>query len=580
MIITITKRQAEQIGVDSFKEWGFDRKTFYWGDSKGIIHIKTLSEESLVRLETLLTKHENVYGVKTHLRDLTTWHMALDTIDEGKIKVASVKAFEMLLTAFMLKVPGQRVYCPHTEGDGGYHAYHLDGIEYHPPVHHKATRDNPAWTTPDYVDYDLHYETYEGKASTSHSYHKEDVRGKTIAEILTHDDVFPETPELRADYLKETERFQKIFLAIGRQYIANGSAVDLTVNNDDDDNNRWWRRSRSQAIVELPLNSRVVVDVTSESKDGAALASNNHKTNNTCTVKGFWKTTKKDLIFDEDDDTEPESKEEAKIDPVEIPIHPYLVVFHLSKHMRLRVHAVQLNRYKYDTKLIDKLVIDDTRKALVKMLIRYRDSKYADVIGSKSGGAIVMLCGAPGTGKTLTAEVFAEHEKRALYSVQCAQLGVTPEALETELLKVLTRAARWNAVLLLDEADVYVHKRGTDIQQNALVGVFLRVLEYTDALMFMTTNRAKDIDDAIASRCTARLTYQVPTFDEQVKIWRVLSATAEVEMGDEAIRAVAKKHSELSGRDVKNLIKLAMLVSKDKPITEEMIDFVKQFKPT
>jgi len=283
----------------------------------------------------------------------------------------------------------------------------------------------------------------------------------------------------------------------------------------------------------------------------------------------FWKT-RSEFVGDDDDD--------IQVGAVEVLIHPLVMVFHLSKHLRCTTHVSNLKRYKYDKKMIGKLVIDDTRKALVKVLIAHRTSKYQDIISSKSGGAIVMLCGSPGTGKTLTAEVFAESEERALYSVQCSQLGVTPEELETELMKVLTRAQRWNAVLLLDEADVYVHKRGKDIIQNAMVGVFLRVLEYHNAIMFLTTNRAKDIDDAVASRCTAKLVYENPSTAELTRIWRVLVDTANAKMSDEQIAKVVAAHGELSGRDVKNLLKLAMLVSEEE-ITAKTITFVKQFKP-
>ena len=103
--------------------------------------------------------------------------------------------------------------------------------------------------------------------------------------------------------------------------------------------------------------------------------------------------------------------------------------------------------------------------------------------------------------------------QRPLYSVQCSQLGLEPADLERELLKIFTRAARWNAILLLDEADVYIHRRGSDIQQNAIVGVFLRVLEYYSGVMFLTTNRAELVDDAIASRCLARIDYQSVTLE-------------------------------------------------------------------
>jgi len=65
--------------------------------------------------------------------------------------------------------------------------------------------------------------------------------------------------------------------------------------------------------------------------------------------------------------------------------------------------------------------------------------------------------------------------------------------------------------MLIDEADVYIRKRSDDIAANAVVGIFLRVLEYFDGLLFLTTNRIDDIDEAIISRCIALIRYLAPT---------------------------------------------------------------------
>jgi len=47
------------------------------------------------------------------------------------------------------------------------------------------------------------------------------------------------------------------------------------------------------------------------------------------------------------------------------------------------------------------------------------------------------------------------------------------------LARVLDVAFRWKAVLLLDEADIYLEKRTTvDLNRNAMTGIFLRQLEY------------------------------------------------------------------------------------------------------
>jgi AAA+ superfamily predicted ATPase len=140
-----------------------------------------------------------------------------------------------------------------------------------------------------------------------------------------------------------------------------------------------------------------------------------------------------------------------------------------------------------------------------------------------------------------------------------------------------------NAILLLDEADVYVAARGSDMQQNAIVGVFLRVLEYYQGVLFMTTNRADLVDDAIVSRCVARIDYQVPTKEEQARIWRILAETAGVKLTQGLVDAIGERYPGLSGRDVKQLLKLSSMVARargEQEVTLEAVEFAKKFKPS
>jgi replication-associated recombination protein RarA len=266
---------------------------------------------------------------------------------------------------------------------------------------------------------------------------------------------------------------------------------------------------------------------------------------------------------------------------VEIPIHPMLATFDMKRHVRLRVHVGCMTEYLYDTTMSSRLILPDEVRALVEMLVTNK-GVFRDIIAGKGGGAVVLCAGPAGCGKTLTAEVYAETMQRPLYSVQCSQLGLSPEDLENELMKVFQRSQRWNAILLLDEADVYIAARGNDIKQNAIVGVFLRVLEYYGGILFLTTNRSDLVDDAIASRCIARIDYTVPTPSDQHKIWRVLADTAEIPLAEAVIKAVVARFPHLSGRDVKNLLKLARMVSESRkqPIDLAMLEFVKRFKPT
>ena len=74
--------------------------------------------------------------------------------------------------------------------------------------------------------------------------------------------------------------------------------------------------------------------------------------------------------------------------------------------------------------------------------------------------------------------------------VSAGELGTNPRELETFLQQILDLANRWQAVLLLDEADVFLEARTSqDLHRNALVSIFLRLLEYFQGILFLTTNR-------------------------------------------------------------------------------------------
>jgi SpoVK/Ycf46/Vps4 family AAA+-type ATPase len=76
----------------------------------------------------------------------------------------------------------------------------------------------------------------------------------------------------------------------------------------------------------------------------------------------------------------------------------------------------------------------------------------------------MLFSGSPGTGKTLTAESIADLLRLPLYSVDASQLGDTTEEIERKLRSVFRLVASWEAVLLLDEADVFMGKRVNDLQ--------------------------------------------------------------------------------------------------------------------
>ena len=170
------------------------------------------------------------------------------------------------------------------------------------------------------------------------------------------------------------------------------------------------------------------------------------------------------------------------------------------------------------------LVLPLSTKELVQSLVhadRTSASVIKDVISGKGGGCILLLHGRPGTGKTLTAEAIAEEQEKPLLVISIAELGRNAASLESSLTGILELARLWDAVVLLDEADVFLEARGLhELERNAMVGVFLRLLEYHDGIMFLTTNRVEAIDEAFKSRISVAIKYNDLDQDARKQVWR------------------------------------------------------------
>lgn len=56
-----------------------------------------------------------------------------------------------------------------------------------------------------------------------------------------------------------------------------------------------------------------------------------------------------------------------------------------------------------------------------------------DLVRGKGKGLIILLHGAPGVGKTSTAETVAAYTRRPLYPITCGDVGQTPEEVEKKM---------------------------------------------------------------------------------------------------------------------------------------------------
>lgn len=275
-------------------------------------------------------------------------------------------------------------------------------------------------------------------------------------------------------------------------------------------------------------------------------------------------------------DTAPSELAKARKDDEEtmlpVPVQTLVRVFDLRAHEFYTANVNDLTDYKYDLTLREKLILPADQRELLDVLTTDLGAFTADMIEGKSAGNVVLAKGMPGVGKTLTAEVYAELIKRPLYSIHSGILGITAKDVRSNLEEAFDLAKRWNAVMLLDEADVFVLARGNDITQNAICAEFLRTLEYFDGLLFMTTNRSDNIDDAIISRCAALIDYTLPSPEDARKIWTVLATGMGVTIPKDVLDDLITALPEASPRDMKMLLRLTlrMAASRGSEMTTEI----------
>lgn len=228
----------------------------------------------------------------------------------------------------------------------------------------------------------------------------------------------------------------------------------------------------------------------------------------------------------------------------------------------------------------DSLVLDQDTKDMMKSLVLNSEFSFKDIISEKSGSCIFLLHGPPGIGKTLTCESISEMLKLPLYSVTVGELGTSPQELEQQLTRILAVANMWKAVVLLDEADVFMETRTTvDVNRNAMVSIFLRLLERNQSIMFLTTNRADNIDPAFKSRISITIAYKQLEQQARKQVWANLlqAANLQVESPD-VLEQIS--HIELNGRQIKNTIRMAQSLSINSKILElqtiqKVVQFVK-----
>jgi SpoVK/Ycf46/Vps4 family AAA+-type ATPase len=100
----------------------------------------------------------------------------------------------------------------------------------------------------------------------------------------------------------------------------------------------------------------------------------------------------------------------------------------------------------WNKQAFEDLVVDSDIKEMVQAVVmkQLAAQKSTDVISNKGNGLIILLHGAPGTGKTFTAEGVAEFAEKPLFRVTCGDIGTEARAIETQLQASLNLGKIWD----------------------------------------------------------------------------------------------------------------------------------------
>ncbi|KAJ9133324.1 p-loop containing nucleoside triphosphate hydrolase [Pleurostoma richardsiae] len=247
-----------------------------------------------------------------------------------------------------------------------------------------------------------------------------------------------------------------------------------------------------------------------------------------------WKEFKfKDIVMKSFVDIDPLKPDNELTDDHYVLMPATILGFALGIRQWVHLEVDHIEIHNYDKTLVDTLIMDEKDKKIITAMSSsaYSDTALlddrnkafmVDPIRGKGEGKIFLLHGNPGTGKTYTAECVAEYTGRPLLRLSTAELGTSPSTLEAILLRWFRYALHWEAIILIDEAEVYMRQRSSEyhytLDHETIVTIFLRTMDYYRGVIFLTTNQPLHLDWAIMNRVSYVVRYADLRLDQKTQI--------------------------------------------------------------
>ena len=176
---------------------------------------------------------------------------------------------------------------------------------------------------------------------------------------------------------------------------------------------------------------------------------------------------------------------------------------------------------------------------------------------SYGNGISVLFYGAPGTGKTMAAQVLAHELGMPLYRVDLSQL-ISKYIGETlkNIGKIFDEAEKCDCILLFDEADAIFTKRSDvsdaqDRYSNAETAYLLQRIEAYAGVSILATNLLQNFDEAFRRRISYMVHFPMPDVNLRRELWETIFPK-ETTISKEVDALMLAQAFDLSGASIKN----------------------------
>lgn len=186
---------------------------------------------------------------------------------------------------------------------------------------------------------------------------------------------------------------------------------------------------------------------------------------------------------------------------------------------------------------------------------------------SYGNGISILFYGAPGTGKTMAAQVMAHELGMPLYRVDLSQL-ISKYIGETQknIGRIFDEADKCDCILLFDEADAIFTRRSDvsdaqDRYSNAETAYLLQRIEQYAGVSILATNLLQNFDDAFRRRISYMVHFPMPDVNLRRELWDTIFPDS-TPVSPEVDSLMLAQAFELSGASIKNAALHGALMAK------------------